>query len=405
MVRSSISVSASRKIVSAIEQQILSEIVAMRCHRKKERGRDRSPVQVQSLACRNGLWWASVTAVLPKSIESVEQLESLLSQPSEQTVRVMKLLEGDILVLGVGGKMGPTLARMAKRASDLASVARRVIGVARFSSANLERRLQSWGVETIRCDLLNRPELWRLPDAPNVIYMAGMKFGSTDQEWLTWAMNSYLPGMVAERFRNSRITAFSTGNVYGLCPVCEKGSGENSVLQPVGEYAMSCLGRERMLEHFSRTNGTKVSVLRLNYATEMRYGVLVDVAQTVFAGLPIPLAMGYLNAIWQGDANNFSLQSLAHASCPPFVINIAGAEVLSVRKVAEVFAERFQRSAQFEGTEAADALLSDARKAFGLFGKPTVSETQMIDWIAEWVSQGGETLAKPTHFENRAGRF
>lgn len=317
----------------------------------------------------------------------------------------MNELDGDILVLGVGGKMGPTLARMAKRASDAAIVPRRVIGVARFSSANLERRLQSWGVETIRGDLLDREALHRLPEAPNVIYMAGMKFGSTGQEWLTWAMNSYLPGMVSERFRNSRIAAFSTGNVYGLCPVCEKGSAENSALHPVGEYAMSCLGRERMLEHFSRTNGTKVSILRLNYATEMRYGVLVDVAQKVFTGAPVQLSMGYLNAIWQGDANNLSLQALAHASSPPFVINIAGAEVLSVRKVANAFAKRFQKPVQFEGTEAADALLSDAQRAFNLFGEPAVSETQMIDWIADWVSCGGETLAKPTHYENRAGRF
>jgi nucleoside-diphosphate-sugar epimerase len=346
-----------------------------------------------------------VPATLPKSIENSEQLDMLLSEPNEQTVRVMQQLEGDIAVLGVGGKMGPTLARMAKRATEMAGVRRTVIGVARFSSANLENKLQSWGIETVRCDLLDREAVRQLPDAPNVIYMAGMKFGSTGQEWLTWAMNSYLPGMVAERYSNSRIAAFSTGNVYGLCSVKAKGSPENSTLEPVGEYAMSCVGRERILEHFSRQNGTRMALLRLNYATEMRYGVLVDIAQKVFSGKAVPLSMGYLNAIWQGDANNFSLQALERAASPPFVINIAGTQVLRVRTVAEEFGKRFGKPANLEGTEAPDAILSDARKSSALFGEPMVSETQMIDWIADWVRRGGETLAKPTHFENRAGQF
>jgi hypothetical protein len=346
-----------------------------------------------------------LATALPQSIRDVDQLESLLSEPSAQTIRAMKELDGDIAVLGVGGKMGPTLARMAKRASELAGVARRVVGVARFSSGHLEQRLQSWGVETMRCNLLDRSALAELPDAANVIFMAGMKFGSTGQESMTWAINSYLPGMVSERYRASRIVAFSTGNIYGLCPVTEKGSREDSQLNPVGEYAMSCLGRERMFEHFSQTNQTKMAILRLNYATEMRYGVLVDIAQKVFSGTSLPLSMGYLNAIWQGDANNFALQTLEHVSSPPFVINIAGAKVLSVRSVAETYSARLQRPVRFDGAESSDALLSDARKAFGLFGEPGVSEAQMVDWIADWVGRGGETLAKPTHFENREGRF
>lgn len=346
-----------------------------------------------------------LTTALPQFIRDVEQLESLLSEPSAQTIRAMKELDGDIVVLGAGGKIGPTLARMAKRASELAGVARRVVGVARFSSAHLEQRLQSWGVETIRCNLLDRSALAELPDAANVFFMAGMKFGSAGQEPMTWAMNSYLPVMVSERYRVSRIVAFSTGNIYGLCPVTEKGSREDSQLNPVGEYAMSCLGRERMFEHFSQTNQTKMAILRLNYATEMRYGVLVDIAQKVFSGTSLPLSMGYLNAIWQGDANNFALQALQHVSSPPFVINIAGAEVLSVRSVAEAYAARLQRPVRFDGAESNDALLSDARKAFGLFGEPGVSEAQMVDWIADWVGRGGEALAKPTHFENREGRF
>lgn len=338
-------------------------------------------------------------------IADVDELELLLSEPSEPAVRALASLPGDILVLGCGGKMGPTLARMAKRAADAAGVPRRVIAVSRFSSSHLPLRLHSWGIETVSCDLLDPPALAKLPDAPNVVYMAGMKFGSTGQEWLTWAMNSFLPGLVADRFRHSRIAAFSTGNIYGLTPVSLGGSVETDLPNPVGEYAMSCLGRERIFEHFSRAQDTKMSILRLNYATELRYGVLVDIAQRVHAGKPVSLSMGYLNAIWQADASAVALASLFHASSPPFVINIAGPEALSVRRVAEDFSARFGKRVQFDGMEAPDALLSNAQKAFELFGKPLVSYEQMKTWIADWVERGGETLAKPTHFENRAGRF
>jgi len=339
------------------------------------------------------------------SIRDVAELDHLLSEPDEPTTRSLAALKGDIVILGVGGKMGPTLARMARRASDAAGISRRVIGVARFSSPSLEKQLNSWGVETIRCDLLDRNSLAALPDAPNVVFMAGMKFGSTGQEALTWAMNSYLPGLVCERYAKSRIAAFSTGNVYGLSPVSQAGSCETDSLQPVGEYAMSCLGRERIFEHFSRTLSIPVSIIRLNYATELRYGVLVDIAQRVFSGKPVSLAMGYLNAIWQGDANAMSLQSLALASSPPFVINVAGAELLSVREMAQEFALRFNKSVQFEGVEAPDALLSNSQKSREHCGPPRVSLKRMLDWIADWTIRGGETLAKPTHFENRAGRF
>ena len=346
-----------------------------------------------------------MTSALPPTIRSLDELEALLSEPSAATVRALQGLPGDILVLGAGGKMGPTLARMARRASDLAGGSvRRVIAVSRFSSAQVEQRLNSSNVQTIRSELLDRAALGSLPDCDNVVYMAGMKFGSTGNESLTWAMNSYLPGLVSERYVASRIAVFSTGNVYGLCQVGQ-GPDEDGPLRPVGEYAMSCLGRERIFEHFSRSRGTKVSILRLNYATEMRYGVLVDIAQKVFFGQPVPLAMGYLNAIWQGDANNMCLQALARAASPPFVVNIAGPEVLSVRRIAGQFADRFQKPVQFEGTESPDALLSDARKCYELFGRPVVSETQMIDWIADWIGRGGETLSKPTHFENRTGSF
>jgi nucleoside-diphosphate-sugar epimerase len=339
------------------------------------------------------------------SIRDVEELDDLLSEPTEGVIRTLAALDGDILILGVGGKMGPTLARMAKRASESAGKSRRVIGVSRFSSPKLEAQLQACGVETLRCDLLDANSLAALPDSANIVFMAGMKFGSTGQEWLTWAMNTFLPGLVSEKYRKSKIAVFSTGNIYGLSPVSRGGSLEEESANPAGEYAMSCLGRERIFEHFSRTNQSKMSILRLNYATELRYGVLVDIAQRVHAGQPVPLAMGYLNAIWQGDACAMSLQSLACASVPPFVINIAGPELLSVRRVAEQFGEQFHKPVRFEGQESDDALLSNAKKSHGLIGLPQVDADQMITWIADWVSRGGATLAKPTHFEERAGRF
>lgn len=339
------------------------------------------------------------------SIRDVTELEALLSEPMESTVRCLGELKGDILILGVGGKMGPTLARMAKRASAAAGIKRRVIGVSRFSSATLERRLQSWDVETIRCELLDRVSLSALPDVANIVYMAGMKFGSTDQEALTWAMNSYLPGLVSEKYRKSRIAVFSTGNVYGLSPVSQGGSREEDVLNPVGEYAMSCLGRERIFEHFSRTGQIPMSILRLNYATELRYGVLVDIARRVHADAAVPLSMGYLNAIWQADANAMSLTAMGCASVPPRVINITGPELLSVRCVAEEFGKRLGKSVLFEGVEANDAMLSSAERAYELLGRPRVSASQMMIWVADWVCRGGASLAKPTHFEERSGRF
>ncbi|MGB7844697.1 MAG: NAD-dependent epimerase/dehydratase family protein [Candidatus Acidiferrum sp.] len=339
------------------------------------------------------------------SIQDVAQLEELLSEPSDGVIHAMGALDGDIVVPGVGGKMGPTLARMAKKASEIAGVKRRIIGVSRFSSPSLERQLHAWGIETVRCDLLNPRSLAELPDAANVVFMAGMKFGSTGQESRTWAVNTFLPGLIADRYRPSRIAVFSTGNVYGLSPVSSGGSLEGESLNPSGEYAMSCVGRERMFEHFSRTNDTKMTILRLNYAAELRYGVLLDIALRVNEGRAVPLSMGYLNTIWQGDAAAMSLQSLCCTTVPPNVINITGPEMLSVRWVAEEFGIRLKRRVHFAGEESSDALLSNAQKAYQLFGRPRVSVQQIMDWIANWVAKGGTTLAKPTHFEERAGRF
>ena len=338
-------------------------------------------------------------------IQGVAQLEALLSEPTDGVVRALGSLDGDIAVLGVAGKMGPTLARMAKRASEIAGVKRRVIGVSRFSSSRLKDQLQTYGVETIQCDLLDPSSLAKLPNAANVIFMAGMKFGSTGQEWLTWAINTYMPGLVAGRYRDSRIAVFSTGNVYGLSPIAGGGSREEDALNPSGEYAMSCVGRERIFEYFSRANQTKMTILRLNYASELRYGVLMDIAQRVNAGQAVVLSMGYLNTIWQADASAMSLESLRCASSPPNIINITGPELLSVRSIAEEFGKRLSKPTRFEGAESGDALLSNARKSYELFGRPRVSTEQMIDWIADWVRRGETSLAKQTHFEERAGHF
>jgi hypothetical protein len=339
------------------------------------------------------------------NIESVEQLEDLLSEPTTAAVEAMGRVDGDLMLLGVGGKMGPTLARMARRASDLAGTRRRVIGVSRFSSGGVEQRLAQHGVETIRCDLMDRAQLERLPDSANVIFMTGMKFGSTENAGLTWMMNVFVPGMVCQRFAKSRIVAISSGNVYGLSPLVRGGSVESDTPSPVGEYAMSALGRERMFEHFSRALDIPLALVRLNYANEVRYGVLSDLARSVWNEQPIDLAMGAFNAIWQGDANAAVLAAFDHLSVPPCVINVAGPEQLSVRSVALEFGRLLGKRVTLRGAEAADALLSNAQMSHRLFGYPRVAARQMLEWIADWVRRGGESLERPTHFQVRDGNF
>lgn len=342
---------------------------------------------------------------LPDRVRDLIHLEELLSEPTPGAIETMDRLEGDVLLLGVGGKMGPSLARMAKRASEMAGVKRRVIGVSRFSSPDLPRQLNEWGVETIATDLLDPAALASLPDVPNVIYMPGMKFGTSGQAARTWAMNAYLPGVVAERYKRSRIVAFSTGNVYPLTPVCRGGSVETDDLAPVGEYGQSCIGRERVLEHFSRANGTPMTIIRLNYAVEMRYGVLVDLAQKVWAGQPIDLSMGHFNCIWQADANAAALRAFDHVAIPPFVLNVTGSEVLGVRDVCEEVGSAMKREVMFVGMEAGDALLSNASVMVQRFGAPRVATSRVIEWTADWVMRSGASLGKPTHFETRNGKF
>ncbi len=338
------------------------------------------------------------------AFHSDSDLDDALSEPTPEVVATLARLAGDIILLGAGGKMGPSLARMARLASDAAGVGRRVIAVSRFSGGG-ERKFHDHGVETVRCDLLNEGDVVRLPDAANVLFMTGRKFGSTGDQAATWAMNSYLPGVVCRKFCHSRIVAFSTGNVYGLSPVSRAGSREDDVPDPVGEYAMSCLGRERVFEHFSRSLGIPMVLVRLNYACDLRYGVLVDLAERVWNEQPIDLTMGHFNTIWQGDANAFTLRTFDRAASPPWIVNVTGPELLSVRAVCEDFGRRMRKPVRFEGAEAETALLSHAGRLVHSFGPPQIAAQQLIDWVAQWIMHGGTNLKKPTHFESRSGNF
>jgi nucleoside-diphosphate-sugar epimerase len=339
-------------------------------------------------------------------IQTIAQLEDALSEPSEELIRSLAGLSGDLLILGAGGKMGPTFARMARRALDTAKNNCRVIAVSRFSNESLRRELASHGIEVL-CGNLFRSDFVRgLPDAQNVLYLVGQKFGTSRDASHTWASNTYIAGLAAERFRNSRIVALSTGNIYGLVPIDRgNGSTEDDEPRPDGEYSMSAVGRERVFEHFCMAQGTRTAIARLNYATELRYGVLVDLAQKVFRGEPISLTMGYFNTIWQRDACDTILRLFQSADVPPNIWNITGLERLSVREIALRFGQLFDRTPQFVGVDSDTALLSNATAACNAFGAPPTSVEQMVDWIADWIRRGGETWNKPTHFEVRDGRF
>lgn len=338
---------------------------------------------------------------------SEAELDDELSTPRDATVAALAAAAGDIVILGAGGKMGPTLARMAARAAERADGAarRRVIAVSRFATAGAEQSLRAAGIETLRCDLLDRTAVARLPLAPNVIYMAGQKFGTADAPARTWMQNVVVPAICAERYAGSRIVAFSTGNVYPLTAPSGGGSRESDPTGPVGEYAASCVGRERVFEHYSAAAGTKAVIVRLNYAIDLRYGVLVDIATRIMERRPIPLAMGYVNVIWQGDANRAALELLPHASAPPLVVNVTGSESIAVRAVAGELAQRMGREPLFDGREAATALLSDASRMRGLIGAPAMPLGRLLDWVADWVGHGRPLLGKPTGFEKRDGAF
>lgn len=337
----------------------------------------------------------------PGGFSGVAALEEFMTRPTPELRADLARADGDILVLGVGGKMGPTLARMATRAAP----GKRVIGVARFSEENLREKLEGWGVECIACDLLDRAAVERLPRAKNVVFMAGHKFGASGDASFTWAMNVAVPFMVAETFRESRIVAFSTACVYPFVDVGTAGAPEDTpALPPPGDYAASCVGREQMFRHGSRRYGTPGRLVRLSYAIDMRYGVLHDVAQKVFGAEPVELGMGYANVIWQGDANEQALRLLAHCASPTSPLNISGPKT-SVRWLAEEFGKRFSKKPAFCGQEAKTAWLIDSAAASRLLGAPRVPVGTMIDWVADWVARGQPTLGKPTHFETRDGKY
>jgi nucleoside-diphosphate-sugar epimerase len=341
----------------------------------------------------------------PAPPQTIEELDDALSAPSDRTIECLARVAGDLLLIGVGGKMGPTLARMARRASTQAGRNPRIIGVSRFSTPGLAQQLRDWGVETIACDLFAEEQVDRLPAVENVVCMLGFKFGTSDSAARTWATNTYLPALLCRKFRNSNLVAFSTGNVYPLVPVSSQGPTEEHPLDPVGEYGMSALGRERIFEFFSRQQGTPMTLIRLNYACECRYGVLVDIALRVWTGQPVPLAMGYFNVLWQGDANAYALQCLETTASPPTVLNMTGPEVLGVRQAAQEFARLLGKPVQFEGTEGRTALLNNSRRLLDRFGLPRLNASQLMGWIADWVRRQQPVLNKPTHFEVRDGRF
>jgi nucleoside-diphosphate-sugar epimerase len=340
-------------------------------------------------------------ARLPRRFASVAELEDFLALPTPELVDDLAQLDGDLLILGVAGKMGPTLARLAKNAAPH----KRVIGVARFSDPAVRTRLDGWGIETVATDLLDRAAIEALPRVPNIVFAAGHKFGAKDNQPLTWAMNTHVPALVADTFRASRIVAFSTGNVYPLTPLGRQAPDETTPPSPIGEYAQSCLGRERMFEHFSARHGTPGRIVRLNYAIDMRYGVLFDIASRVWRREPVDVTMGHVNVIWQGDANAQVLRLLRHCTTPSTPINCTGPETVSVRWLATRFAALLGVPVQITGAEAGTALLSDTTRAGELFGYPVVPLGTMIDWVADWVRNEGPSYNKPTKFEVRDGAF
>ncbi len=346
------------------------------------------------------------SASLPDAIKTLDELDQLLSRPSAQLLQSIRNFSSPLVIVGAGGKLGPTLAVMARRAADEAGCALDIIAVSRFhSTAPARAWLEQRGVTTVSCDLLAPDSIQQLPESENVIYLAGQKFGTSKSPAMTWAINVLAPARVAERYARARLVALSTANVYSLTGVSTQGSVETDPLTPLGEYANSTVGRERVLEFYSLRDRFPLTMLRLCYAVELRYGVLLDIAQKVHAGLPVDLANGYFNCIWQGDANDMILRSLSLADCPPTIWNLCRPEVFSVRKVAAQFGELLARPPQFTGSENPNALLCDSRPLCAKLGDPPTTLAPMLRWIADWVQRGGSTLGKPTGFQVRDGKY
>lgn len=335
----------------------------------------------------------------------MEQVYGRLLEPSESLISDLSALSGDILVLGAGGKMGPSICRLARRAIDKAGLRKEVVAVSRFSTVGIREELSSRGIETISADLLREEELQELPEVENVLYLAGNKFGTTGKEPFTWAMNAYLPGRVAEKFKKSRIVVFSTGNVYPLVPVTGGGATEDLPPEPIGEYGQSCLGRERVFQYFSSRNHTPMLIYRLNYANDVSYGVIVEIARSVMNREAIDLSMGTASVIWQGDANEVALRCLHHCAVPARILNVTGPETVSFRWLAEQFGRMLRIKPVFINEESPTSFLSNAAESFQLFGYPRVPLKLMMEVILEWLIKGGKTLNKPTHYSERNGKY
>jgi nucleoside-diphosphate-sugar epimerase len=338
-----------------------------------------------------------------KDIANLDEhgLEEMLSEPSEATSEALAGMDGDIVVLGAGGKMGPTLAMMLRKAS----ADKNIYAVSRFSDKAVKERIEKAQVETVETDLLDESAYGKLPKAENVFFLVGMKFGATGNQPLTWAMNAYVPALVARHYKESRIVALSTGNVYPLVKTADGGATEQTPPEPIGEYAQSCLARERMFEYFSQLYGTPVTLIRLNYANEPRYGIIVDLTMKILHDEPIDVTMGAVNLVWQRDANDYIARAITLASSPPTVLNVTGPDTIPVRRLAEQIATVLDKKPKFVGQEAETALLSDASHCLSAFGPPRISLDQMVSTIVQWVAAGKRTLNKPTKFQMRDGKF
>mgnify|MGYP006195704021 FL=1 len=338
-------------------------------------------------------------------MKDLQTLEQELTKPSLALIEDIKKIDGDIMMLGIGGKMGPSMGKLAVDAIKAAGISKKVIGVSRFSDEKAKLALEALGIETITCDLLNDAELQALPDAKNIIYLAGNKFGTTGKEGFTWAMNAYLPGRVAEKYKNSNIVAFSSGNVLPFVPVTSGGVSEETTPEPIGEYAQSCLGRERVFEYFAQKNQTPTLIYRLNYAVDFRYGVVMELAKSVLNGKEIDLRTENVNVIWQGDANEIALRSLLHCQAPAKILNVTGPEILSIKWIANQFGNIFNKEPKFIYEAEGTALLNNASECHRIFGYPKVTIREIIDITATWLQQGGDEFGKATHFQERGGKF
>ncbi len=338
-------------------------------------------------------------------MKDLRQLEAELTKPSPSLINDLSKIEGDIMLLGIGGKMGVSMGKLAVAAIKAAGLNKKVIGVSRFSDIKAKEELENAGIETISCDLLDDEQLQALPEVKNIIYLAGFKFGSVGNEGFTWAMNAYLPGRVAEKFRNSNIVAFSSGNVLPFVKVTSGGVSEESTPEPIGEYAQSTLGRERIFEYFAKKNQTPTLIYRLNYAVDFRYGVMMEIAKSVLAEKEIDLRTENVNVIWQGDANEVAIRSLLHCQSPAKILNVTGPETLSIRWIAEEFGRIFNKTPKFIYEAEGTALLNNASECHRLFGYPRVTVREIIAITATWLQNGGEEFGKETHFQERGGKF